>query len=128
MNPVPPLRQRVITAIGQLRKEIRWKLGKGIKHVQTRQKYAHLPPSATLADYEAIIASILAAPTADVYVYIWKQNAIYPTVVSAYQNEHWLVMFSLNGLMETAFPPTDPDAYLADSRFRYLGTMQELLS
>lgn len=37
-------------------------------------------------------------------------------------------MFSLNGIMETAFPPTDPDTYLADSRFRYLGTMQELLS
>jgi hypothetical protein len=96
--------------------------------VRTRQKYGHLPPSATLADYEAIIASILAAPTTDVYIYIWQQNAIYPTVVSTYQNERWLVMFSLNGIMETAFPPTDPDAYLADSRFRYLGPMQELLS
>jgi hypothetical protein len=36
-------------------------------------------------------------------------------------------MFGLNGIMETAFPPDDPVAYLADVRFQLLGSMQELM-
>ncbi len=126
-DPVPPLRDHVIAAIRQLRTEICWKPGKGLKHVRTRQKYGHLPSEATLADYEAIITRILFQPTADVHIYVWQQDAVYPTVVALYENEYWLVMFSLDGIMETAFPPTDPLTYLSDPRFRYIGTIQELL-
>jgi hypothetical protein len=36
-------------------------------------------------------------------------------------------MFGLNGIMETAFPPDDPDEYLADERFRFLDGLQELM-
>ena len=85
-------------------------------------------PSATLADYEAIIANVLSDETAEVYVYVWRRNVVYPTVVSYYENRRWLVMFSLDGVMETAFPPTDPEAYLSNPRFRYMGTIRELLS
>lgn len=61
-----------------------------------------------------------------VYAYIWP-NAAYVTVVGIYRDEYWLVMFSMEGIMETAFPPTDSAEYLSDPRFQYIGTIQELL-
>lgn len=121
------LRGQVAHAIRQVRDEVRWKPGKGIEHLRTRIDYGHLPTKADLDDYESIISAILHEPAADVYVFVWQDDA-YPTVVAEHHGERWLVMFSLFGIMETAFPPTDPDTYLADPRFRYLGTMQELLS
>ncbi len=78
-----------------------------------------------MADYEAIIASILHDSSADVYVYLWQSNAVYPTVVANHDAGLWLVMFGLDGIMETAFPPTDPEQYLSDSRFQYLGTIED---
>jgi hypothetical protein len=126
-DSISKLRAQVVTAIRQLQTIIRWKPGKDLQHLQTRLEYGHLPPSAKLADYEMIIANILSQAAADVYVYIWRQD-VYPTIMGNYENHRWLVMFSLNGVMETAFPPTDPEAYLADSRFHYMGTIQELLA
>ena len=121
------LREQVAHAIRQMRGEIRWKPGKDVEHLQTRKNYGHLPTEADLGDYESIVSVILHEPAADVYVFVWQDDA-YPTVVAEHDGERWLVMFSLSGIMETAFPPTDPDTYLADPRFRYLDTMQELLS
>jgi len=37
-------------------------------------------------------------------------------------------MFNLSGVLETAFPPTDEKNYLADERFRYLGSAKEFLA
>lgn len=120
--------RRVKTAIRTVQTRIRRKSGKGIQHLRTRQDYGHLPKTATLADYEAIIASILHDATAKVYVYVWQSEAIYPTVVGSHNDRRWLIMFSLDGVMETAFPPTDPEQYLSDPRFYYLGTVQEVLA
>jgi len=61
------------------------------------------------------------------YIYVWKEDNVYPTVVSTYNQKIWLVMFSLSGILETAFPPTDPEGYLADERFYYAGLLQEFL-
>lgn len=126
-DSISTLRPQVVTAIRQLQTTIRWKPGKDLQHLQTRLEYGHLPPSAKLADYEMIITNILSQAAADVYVYVWRQD-VYPTIVGNYENHRWLVMFGLNGVMETAFPPTDSEAYLADSRFHYMGTIQELLA
>jgi hypothetical protein len=120
------VRQRVIVAIRLVRSGIRWKPGKDASHLQTRIGYGHLPNTATLADYEQIINRIVHDPTALVYGYFWEQ-VVYPTVVGSHEGYRWLVMFGLNGVMETAFPPDDPAEYLADTRFRYLGVMQELM-
>lgn len=118
---------QVISAINTLQTQIRWKPGKDVEHLRTRQDYGHLPVSATMADYEAIVASILHDFTADVYVYRWRSDAIYPTVVANHETGLWLVMFDLDGIMETAFPPTDPGQYLSDSRFQYLGTIEDFV-
>lgn len=118
----------IATAIKALQERIRWKPGKDIQHLRTRQEYGHLPASATLADYEALIAGILDDVEADVYVYVWQSEAIFPTVVGSHGDRRWLVMFGLDGVMETAFPPTDLASYLSDPRFQYLGTMQEFVT
>ncbi len=120
------LRLDVRSAIQRLRLQIEWKPGKDRKHLETRIGYGHLSQTATLEEYESIIAAIVGDQAASVYAYIWP-TAIYATVVGIHRAEYWLVMFSIDGIMETAFPPTDIDEYLSDSRFQYLGTVQELL-
>jgi len=120
------LKQRIQAAIRAIRSQILWKPGKDIQHVRTRIHYGHLPPSATVAMYEAMIVTLLNDNQADVYSYTWEQE-IYPTIVSTYENQRWLVMVGIDGVMETAFPPTEPDEYLADSRFQLLGKLQEIM-
>lgn len=119
-------KERVREAIKSIRLQIQWKPGKDIQHVRTRIHYGHLPPSTTIAEYEAIIRQIAYDNQADVYLYVWEGKA-FPTIVSTYQSQCWLVMFGMNGVMETAFPPSDPEDYLADSRFQFLDKLEELI-
>ena len=121
------LREQVSAAISAIRREIRWKPGKDAEHLQTRKRYGHLRPDATFTEYQAIISTILHAESAELYIFTW-QDDIYPTVVAAYEGTIWLVMFNLSGVLETAFPPTDAKNYLADERFRYLGSVKEFLA
>jgi len=118
--------RQVSSAIRMVRNHIRWKPGKGQAHLRTRRQYGHLPLSATLSTYEAIIRSIIWNRSAEVYLYRWGNGAIYPTILGESGKRMWLVMCGLDGVMETAFPPTDVEEYLSDSRFVFLGLMQEL--
>ncbi|MEZ4726849.1 MAG: hypothetical protein R3E79_06915 [Caldilineaceae bacterium] len=120
------LQSLVLPAIRAVQTQIRWKPGKDISHLRTRICYGHLHSSSTIPDYEAIIHHVMNEPTAEVWVYIWHDGSVYPTIVSLYQEQVWLVMFGTNGIMETAFPPTDPDEYLADVRFKYMGRLQDI--
>lgn len=116
---------RIVSAIRRLREQVRWKPGKDNAHLLKRVALGHLPIGASVADYEALIQHIISIPTVEVFVYTWD-DTIYPTVVAKAEGTHWLIMMSLDGVMETAFPPEEPDAYLADPRFRRLGTLKEL--
>jgi len=120
------LKTQVAHAIRQVQSQIRWKSGKDIQHLKRRVDFGHLAPDATVNDYEAIIAAILNTPLADVFIFTWGDTP-YPTVVAERGGRRWLVMFSLSGIMETAFPPDDPREYLSDARFRHLGTLRDLL-
>lgn len=104
---------------------MRWKPGKDRQHLQRRIALGHLEPEAQLDDYEAVISALVHNAYAEVYVYVFDDQ-IYPVVVGTVGNQCWLAMFSLDGVMETAFPPTDATSYLSDSRFVRLGTLQEL--
>ncbi len=117
---------RVANAIRQIQSEVRWKPGKNLQHLKRRIDFEHLPPGSTVDEYQTIIVSVLSNPMADVFVYFWGDTP-YPTVVAEYSGRHWLVMFSLSGVMETAFPPDNPKEYLSDPRFRRLSTLEELL-
>ncbi|MBI3360506.1 MAG: hypothetical protein HY023_05280 [Chloroflexi bacterium] len=122
------LRQRVAEAIKKIRLELRWKPGKDEEHPIKRIERGHLPPGATLAEYEAIIREVLSDPAARLYVFR-SGSTDYPTVVADRTGKRWLVMFSLEGVLETAFPPDDPDVYFRDEpRYIEIGGIQEVLS
>jgi hypothetical protein len=61
---------------------------------------------------------------AEVFVYRWGET-LYPTVVAEVEGIRWLVMVGLDSIMETAFPPEAPEAYLANLRFQRLGILEE---
>lgn len=63
------------------------------------------------------------------HVYLFQMNDIaYVTIVEADQARPWLVMFDLQGLMETAFIVENPQSYLAKREFSQIGTIQKVLS
>ncbi len=117
---------KVVAAIRQAQKTIEWKPGKGKVHLETRKRYGHLAQDTSQADYHAIISTIISSEQAQLYIYTWRK-ALYPTIVAKHDGTIWLVMVSISGILETAFPPTDPDEYLADSRFLDGGMLMEWL-
>ena len=118
--------EKVIQAIIVNQAEIQWKPGKAQPHLAKRIRLGHLPENSTLADYEAVIATVTSNRTANVYAYIYDQ-VIYPTLTAIVADRLWLVMLGINGILETSFPPDDPKKYLNNSCFVYLGIMEELL-
>jgi hypothetical protein len=121
------LRLAVIKAIRHAQTKIQWKPGKDARHLTKRIRLGHLPAEATLTEYETVINAILNDNEAKVYLFLYDNNP-YPTVVATVQHRVWLVMIGLNGLMETAFPPNDPETYLADPAYVYVGDLKELQS
>ncbi len=119
------LRLSVIEAIRRAQTRIQWKAGKDARHLSKRIRLGHLPAKTTLTEYETIISSILNDNEAKVYLFLYD-NTPYPTVVAPVQNRVWLVMIGLNSIMETAFPPNDPESYLADPAYVYLSRLKEL--
>jgi hypothetical protein len=116
---------RIVEAIHGLREEVHWRPERSAQHLAKRIELGHLPAGTTLADYEAIITRTINTSTAEVFVYRWGET-LYPTVVAEMEGIQWLVMLGLDGVMETAFPPEDLEAYLANLRFQRLGTLEEL--
>ena len=118
-------RELTSSAIQRLQKRLKWRPGKAAVHLSKRIAPGHLPTEATLADYEAVILRAINTHDAEVFVYLWD-DTVYPTAVAELDGTRWLIMMGLDGTMETAFPPEDPDVYLADQRFRRLGILKEL--
>ena len=112
-------------AIRRLRDHVQWKPGKAHQHLAKRIALGHLPLHTTVAEYEALIHRVIHTAAAEVWVYRWGEH-FYPTVVTEMDGLRWLVMLSLDGIMETAFPPEDPETYLVDTRFTRVGTIEEL--
>ena len=116
---------RITDAIRRLRERVRWRPGKNTQHLAKRIELGHLPFGTTLAEYEATIIRVISTSTAEVFVYRWGET-VYPTIVAEVEGVRWLVMVGLDSVMETAFPPEDPETYLANLRFQRLGTLEEL--
>ena len=127
-RPLPEnLHALVAEAIRYVQAEIRWKPGKAQAHPQKRIDREHLPPATTLIEYDGIIKTIVLDPEALVYVYEFNQ-VHYPAVVASYQSRTWLVVFNLEGMMETVFPPDEPDTYFAEPQYRLLGRIKEIIT
>lgn len=118
-------KKQIVEAILLVQQTIRWKPGSLQQHLRTRIRRRHLPNNATVADYEAIIQRTLSTNEAKVYLFSYDED--YPTIVTLLEEGHWLVMFSLAGIMETAFVVERPEAYLSKPNVRYIGTLQEVL-
>lgn len=118
--------KRLPRTIEEVRTEIRWKPGSAARHLLKRKLRGHLRSDATLADYEQIIQSVLTTSDATVYLY-WHEDVAYPTIVCSLAGKLWLVMFSIDGIMETAFVVENPDSYLQPSLFERIGTLDEVL-
>jgi hypothetical protein len=86
----------------------------------------HLPPSASLEEYNQIITTLLQMPENVVYYYPFGQSSFY-AVSGRIGATIWVVIFNPDGVMETAFPPTDPDGYIARRGFQVIGSIGEVM-
>jgi len=118
--------EKVIQSIITARTQICWKPNKANPHLLKRIRLNHIPINSTLEDYEDIIQSILANPESQVYVYVYNID-LYPTLTAYYKSKLWLVMLTSEGIVETAFPPSNPSNYLSNPAFTYLDQLGELL-
>jgi hypothetical protein len=80
----------------------------------------------TVSDYNTIIQHIVRDNEATVYVFQFG-NTYYPTIVTIYQKRVWLVMFGMDGIMETAFPPDKPEDYFKGPSFQLVGKLEDIL-
>jgi esterase/lipase superfamily enzyme len=123
---VNELRDQIVTAIQTIKTDLRWKPGSAARHLLKRKLRGHLPAEATLKDYEHIIQAVLDDPEATVCVYRHK-DVPYIAVVATIQDNYWLVMFTLGGLMESAFVVEHPNYYLNKPAFERVGSLNEVL-
>ena len=79
-----------------------------------------------MMDYEQIISKVVCEDEASIYIY-WYAGTPYISVVSIVQDSHWLIMFALNGILESAFVIENPDSYLSKPEFEALGSVREVL-
>jgi hypothetical protein len=112
------------SALQELRRKIRWKPNKAVEHLRRRIMRGHLPPGTTIEQYEEIIAAVVSDQNAELYIFDWR-GVPYPTVVTRFDGQSWLVMLSAEGIMETAFV-VDVEGYLDNPAYTRLGTMKEL--
>jgi hypothetical protein len=61
-----------------------------------------------------------------VYRY-WHGGIPYVVVAAVVGEDHWLVMFDLDGIMETAFVVDRPARYFDREPFEVLGSVDEVL-
>jgi hypothetical protein len=114
-------------AIRRVRSKIRWKPDSAVRHLLKRKLRGHLPADATLDDYDRIIYTVLTTDTAHVYLY-WHGHDAYPTIVTVLEGNHWLVIFSMDGILESAFVVKNPESYLRPPNFEPMGLLYEVLA
>ncbi len=120
------LQAQIANAIRLVQAQIQWRPGKEQVHLAKRIRLGQISPGSSLAEYNAIIQFIVSDREAFVYVYQFG-NTYYPTVVATYQVRLWLAMFGMDGVMETAFPPDDPENYFQDPRYHLVGKVEDIL-
>lgn len=117
---------QIAGAIRSVHTHVRWKIGSAERHLLKRKLRGHLSAEATISDYERVIQTALERAEAQVYVY-WHGGTPYVAVAAVLQGQLWLVMFDLDGLMESAFIVERPDRYLNKPAFELIGYLREVL-
>lgn len=126
MKQLTPSRQaEIVAAINHMRERIRWKPDRAVIHLQKRKRRGHLPETAVLADYEHINSQVLQDSSAQLYSY-WYNRVPYIVIVGIIHDKHWLVMFSDDGVLESAFVVERPERYLNNPGFERIGRLGEV--
>ena len=86
----------------------------------------NLSSDATQAEYNQVIHSVISDRTYTVYLY--NYNVAHVAVVAIIQRQAWLIMFALDGVLESAYVVERPKLYLSNLAFDRLGTLEEVLS
>lgn len=120
-----PEHQALLQAIRRVRQQVNWPTGSAERHLEKRKSRGHLPATATITDYEHIIQTILQDASAQVYRY-WYNRKVYITIAAIIENNVWLVMFSYDGILESAFVVERPERYLSKPGFEQLGQLGEV--
>lgn len=127
MQTMDDQRLAVAEAIQRVKAEVRWKPGKGVLHLQKRKDMGHLPANASLSEYNSLIRAVVQDSQGRVFAYRLGMQ-VYVAIRSNVAGRPWLAIFSLVGILETAFPPDDIEAYLAQPGFTEIGTVEEMLA
>lgn len=114
------------SALGALRKKLRWKSGKDIQHLEKRKAMGHLPEHSLLEDYNTLIYELIEDDDNIVYLYEFGVKRYY-AVRGKVHKVDWIVIFSKDGIMETAFPPRGIDDYIEKRGFKLVGKIREVL-
>jgi hypothetical protein len=116
----------ISSLIQRLRQGNIWKPAAAARNLQKRKLRGHLPPDATLTDYEVVIQHVLEAEGVLVYIYSTGESPY--LAVDAWLNSRlWLVIVSFEGIMETAFVVENSETYLDREAFPYVGKMSEVV-
>jgi len=119
--------EKITKAIKLIQTQVQWKsVNKAEIHLAKRIKLGHLTDSSSLDDYEKIIQIIIFNSESKIYIFR-DDDSFYPSITNQINSQLWLVMFSLDGIMETAFPPSNPEKYLNNNPFVYVGKLKELV-
>ena len=86
-----------------------------------------MPSGATLDDYERMAWTVLQDPQAQVYLYRYR-DTLYVAVVAVLEQRHWLVMFAMDGVMESAYVVERPEHYLGHPAFACIGSLSEVMA
>lgn len=113
-------------AIAKLRKKVRWKPGKAEKHLAKRKSMGHVPGDFSIEDYNRLIQELVSNEGNSVYLYKFGTDRYYG-VGGSIRSDKWLVIFSKDGVMETAFPPDRFEGYLEKRGFEELGKVGEVI-
>lgn len=116
---------RIRAAIRKARSRVHWKPESAVRHLQKRKLRGHLPPTATLQDYERIILAVLQDGAAQVYRY-WYDRIPYVAIVGVVHGQRWLVMFDDDAVLESAFVLERPERYLDKPGFERIGLLGEV--
>ena len=116
---------QMLKAIEAVCSQVCWKHNSAVRHLCKRKQRRHLPPTATLEDYESIILTVLQDKTGRVYRY-WYNGIPYVTVVATVDTQQWLVMFAYDGVLESAFVIERPERYLSKPGFEWIGSLNEV--
>ena len=114
------------SCIKSICKNVRWKPKKDKYHLEKRKARGHLPEGTSLKEYNSLIRGLALNNENDVYIYKFGLNRYY-IIKGKVENLEWIVIFSKDGIIETAFPPDDTELYIKKRGFHFIGKIGAIL-